>query len=296
MRDTEGLPEMTPATRLKAPNGTAIAAYEDDIVVAGVAGTKTISGETAPLSRHVIEASDGRTPLSEVVEAVGDEATTLAIGEALCADDVVYPAELLDAFDVGDHHLGLLESLLLTVERGERPDFASRIRDLAVDVRGDPTVAASVRSPLDALGCDIDGTDPDVLVFCESRGTDDREAVNRAWLDSGATLVRARLAGPTIEVGPVLTQSAPACLACLTTREELNDAGQRLDYTVVGGRASYETEFLAAILTRLTLQAGLGVVPAELVGHIVRFDGQTLDQRRARLLGVPGCEVCDERY
>jgi hypothetical protein len=261
-----------------------------------VAGTKTISGETATLSRDVIEASDGHTPLRDIFDTVGDEATTLAIAEVLCGDDILYPAALLDAFDVEPHHYGLLESLLLAVERSDRAEFASAVQNLTVDVRGDRTVAAALREPLSAIGCPINDTDPDVLVFCERPGGEDRESVNRAWLDSDATLVRARLSGASVSVGPVLTQSSPACLSCLTTREELNDAGERLNYRVVGDAPSYGTAFLAHVLTRLALQAGLGIIPAELVGHIVRLDVQTLDHGRARLLGVPGCEACDERY
>lgn len=296
MSATDGVPEITPETRLKLPNRTAIATYEDDIVVSGVADTKTISGETATLSRHVIEASDGQTPLRDIVDTVGDEATTLAIAEALCGDDILYPAALLDPFDVESHHYGLLESLLLAVEQSERAEFASAVRNLTVDIRGEETVAAALRDPLSAIGCPIDDTDPDVLVFCEGPSGDEREAVNHTWLDSDATLVRARLSGASVSVGPVLTQSSPACLACLTTREELNDAGERLNYHVVGDAPSYGTAFLTHVLTRLSLQAGLGVVPAELVGHIVRLNVQTLDHGRARLLGVPGCEACDERY
>lgn len=287
-------PALTLDAKLKLPDGTAIAVEDDHIVVSGVAGTKTISGETAPLSRHVLEASDGDTPLREAVDAVGDEATTVAIAEALRADGVVYPVELLAPFGADAPHRSLLESLLLAREPAARPAFAGRVRSLSVAFAGDPTVSGRLRTPLDGFGCTVDGPEPDVIVFAETDGTDSRERVNREWLASDATLVRVQMCGSNVELGPVLTPSNVACLACLTTREELN--GSQRAYETVVPEPTYDTTFLAHAVTRLTLQAGLDAVPSAVVGHVHRFDLQTLSHERARLLAVPGCEACHGGY
>jgi hypothetical protein len=124
---------------------------------------KTLSGEGARTSRELLEASDGETPLGEFVPSIGDEATALAVAEALYADGLVYPTELLEAFDVDEAHRSLLETLLLSLDVTERPEFASRVQGTRVGLYGDSTVADAVREPLAAIGCPIDDTDPDLL-------------------------------------------------------------------------------------------------------------------------------------
>lgn len=285
--------EITTDSTLKVPNGTVIAEYEGDIVVAGAFGTKTLSGESAQLSKAVLEASDGETPLGEVVPSIGDEATTVAIATALAADGLVYPVELLDPFDVDEALRSLLESLLLSFDVTERPTFASRVQETVIGLYGDPTVSEALRQSLSAIGCHLDDTDPDVMLFLETESTRDRRAVNREWLDADATLIRASVRGQDIEIGPVLTPSSDACLACLTTRANLNDAPQRLDYRTIHPAKTYETAFCAHVLTRVTLQAALDRVPHALVGERHRFDCRTFEHDTARLLGVPGCEACD---
>jgi bacteriocin biosynthesis cyclodehydratase domain-containing protein len=99
--------------------------------------------------------------------------------------------------------------------------------------------------------------------------------------------------GPDVEIGPVLTPSADACLECLTTRAELNDAHRRLDYQTIRPGRTFETAFATHLLTQVTLQAGLGRIPPALVGAIHRFDCRAFQHDSARLLGVPGCEACD---
>ncbi|MBX0302702.1 hypothetical protein [Haloarcula salinisoli] len=285
--------EITTESKLKVPNLTAMAEYEDDIVVSGITGTKTLSGGAARLSSEILDASDGETPLREVVPAIGDAATAVAIAEALYEDGILYPVELLDPFDVDEGHRSLLESLLLGLDVTQRPAFASRVQETTIGLYGDPTVAEALREPLEAIGCSLDDPDPDVMVFVETESTRDRREVNRDWLDSEATLVRARLRGSTVEIGPLLTPSSDACLECLTTRAELNDAHQRLDYRSIVSASTYETAFCGHVLTRLALQAGLDRIPPELVGEIRRFDCRTFEHTSARLLGVPGCEACD---
>jgi hypothetical protein len=284
---------ITTDTRLKVPNLTAVAEHDGDIVVSGVSGTKTLSGDEARASSEILAASDGETPLREVVPAVGDEATALAVAEILYADGLLYPTELLDPFDVDETHRSLLESLLVTLDVKRRSAFARRLQESSIGLYGDPTVSEALREPLGAIGCTLDTTDPDVVVFVETESTRDRPEVNREWLDTDATLIRARLRGSNVEIGPVLTPSSDACLACLTTRTELNEAHQRLDFRTTVPAPTYETAFCTHVLTRLTLQASLDRIPPALVGEIHRFDLRTFDHDTARLLGVPGCEACD---
>ncbi|MDS0281439.1 TOMM precursor leader peptide-binding protein [Haloarcula onubensis] len=275
------------------PQGTAMAEYGDDIVVTGPTGTRTLSGEAARPSGDLLAASDGRTPLSEVVPTIGDEATTLAVAERLVAAGLLYPVERLSAFDVDDVHRSLLEGLLLELDADRRPGFADRVQSLTVGRYGDAATTERLGESLAALGCTTSETDPDVVVFVESDAAADRQTVNRAWLDSEATLVRAAVHGPEVEIGPVLSPSSESCLACLTTREELNDAGQQLSYRALNPASTYETAFCSHVLTQLALRAGLGRLPPELVGRLVRLDLRTLDYSDARLFGVPGCEACD---
>ncbi|MDS0258209.1 TOMM precursor leader peptide-binding protein [Haloarcula sp. S1CR25-12] len=287
--------ELTVETRFKVPNGTAMAEYGDAIVVTGPTGTRTLSGEAAQLSGDLLAASDGQTPLGDVVPAIGDEATALAIAERLSAAGLVYPVELLDGFDVDDNRLSLLETLLLGLDADSRPGFADRVRSLTVGLHGEPSTTGQLGDAFGAFGCTTTDSDPDVLVFVEGDATTDREAVNRAWLDSDATLVRAAVRGTEVEIGPVLSPSSESCLACLTTREELNDAGRELTYRSLAPGPTYETELCSHVLTRLTLRAGLARLPADLVGRLFRFDLRTLDYGEARLFGVPGCDACDGR-
>lgn len=291
--DSSAPQSVTPESRLKVPNGTAMAEYGDEIVVSGPTGTSTLSGEAARLSADLLAASDGRTPLADVVPDIGDEATTLALAERLAAAGLVYPVERLDAFDVDERTRSLLETLLLELDAAERPGFADRVQSLSVSLSGDAATASELDDALSALGCTTAGSDPDVVVLVESATTDDRAAVNRRWLDSEATLVRASVRGTEIEVGPMLSPSSESCLACLTTREELNDADGQLSYRSLAPGPTYDTAFCSHVLTRLALQAGLDQLPPDLVGRIARFDLRTLEYDEARLFGVPGCDMCD---
>lgn len=286
--------ELDRSTRVVVPNGTAMADHDGDVVLTGVFGTKTLAGDSAPIAAAILDASDGETPLHDIDAA--DDATLVAVAELLVADGLAYPAAWLAGFDVDAAHRGLLESLLVAADVAERPSFASSVRELTVAVRGASTLTDAFEAPLSTIGCDLDGTTPDVVLFGETPATDERAAVNREWLDTDATLVRVSQAGTTTELGPVLSPSSAGCLDCLTTREEQNGAHTALAYRPLNDDPPYATRLCAHLGVELTLRAGLDLVPSSLAGRVQRFDAVSFEQQRARLLAVPGCESCGDRY
>lgn len=286
--------ELDRSTRLAVPNGTSMADHDGAVVLTGVFGTKTLSGDSAPIAAAILDASDGETPLRDIDGA--DDATLAAVAELLVADGLAYPAAWLAGFDVDAAHRGLLESLLLAVDITARPSFAETVSELAITVRGDPMLASALRAPLSAIGCDLDGSDPDVVLFGETPATDERAAVNDAWLETDATLVRTSLDGTTLELGPVLSASSAGCLDCLTAREAQNGAQTALSYRTLTEDPPYATRLCSQLVTELALRAGLDLVPSSLAGRMLRFDTVSFEQHSVRLLAVPGCDHCGDRY
>jgi hypothetical protein len=289
---------LAPDSTLTTPKRTLIGEFEDSVVVSNTITTKTISGADSHLSERILRACDGETPLNEIPRPDATDAQIVATAEKLLGAGLVYRTDQLSTLDCAERHHSLLESLLLSLSVESRDDFASKIESGTVALRGDQSVIDEFEFGLDA----IDWTradypeSPDVTVFLETPTVASRDAVNRDWLGSESVLLRLALDGTTVEVGPVLTPSSDACLACLTTREEMNGTGQQIAYEWARGGRTTEIEFLEGLVVRFVLQTVLKQIQSRFVGTIVSVDLATLECNPSRLLGVPGCEACNANY
>jgi hypothetical protein len=169
-------------------------------------------------------------------------------------------------------------------------------------MRGDQVVTKKLVDQLQCIEWNVTtettDSEPDVMIFIETDATRaiKRETVNEDWLDSDAVLIRFGTFGTAVEVGPVLTPCSRACLKCLTTRREMNNATSDFEYDTIQQSLPYGTEFIEQTLTRLICQATFELIPASLVGQLVSIDLSTLNQHRGNLLGIPGCEACGTNY
>lgn len=285
--------QLSAQTCLKVPNNTRFAFHDDDLVLSGVTGTKTISGEHVCHAKSLLEAVDGETELGEIADGMGS--TTAAVAEALCEEGVLYPAALLDPLGLDEQYVSLFESILLSLPRSERESFAADITSTTVRVRGDGTLVDEVGPKLRSIGWEVDTagapTDSDVILYLET-DPGERAPVNREWLASTAVLVRIALDGDSIEVGPILTPSANACLDCLTRREEMNDVASDLGYQPLNPARTHGMGIVENVTLRLTAQAAAAALPPSFEGTIKTLRLSTLEYRESHLLAVPGCEGC----
>lgn len=289
---------LAPDSTLTTPKRTLIGAFEDSVVVTNTNTTKTISGAHSRLSKRILQGSDGETALREIPRTNATVAQVVAAAEKLHGAGLLYVADQLSTLDCADRHLSLLESLLLSLPVESRGKLVSTIESATVALRGDQSVIDEFELGLDA----IDWTradcpqSTDVTVFLETPTVTSREAVNRDWLDSESVLLRLAIDSTTVEAGPILTPSSEACLACLTTREEMNGARQQIAYDWARGGRTSEIEFLEDLVVRFVLQTVLKQIHSRFVGTIVSLDLATLDCNTSHLLGVPGCDACNANY
>lgn len=281
---------------LQTPKNTRIASQEESLVVSGVFGTKTIRGAAVPIARALIEQCDGTTPLGDLVEGMDNAGT--AVAEKLCEDGILYPISWLASLDPPVHHRSLFESVLLSTEADKRDTFAENILSQTIAIRGDEIATKQLASTFRKVGWTVD-TDqaseaPDIILYAETTATKSskRTSVNNAWLDSDSVLVRVASESDAIEVGPLLTTTANACLECLATREAMNTADNEFEYETVNPGSSYDFTAVEDLLLGLICRVAAGCLPPEMVGVIKRIDLQTLEQHESSLLGVPGCEYC----
>lgn len=296
------MPQLTRQSHLRVPAHTQIAYVNDELVISNATGSKTLSGEHVTVVTAILEQCDGCTELGTIADQVDDKEAALAVAEVLCEQDIVYPMEYLSPFDLDDRHRSLFETVLLSLDTAERHSFAVTVRDTTIEMRGDQVVTKKLVDQLQCIEWNVTtettDSEPDVMVFIETDATRaiKRETVNEDWLDSDAVLIRFGTFGTAVEVGPVLTPCSRACLKCLTTRREMNNATSDFEYDTIQQSLPYGTEFIEQTLTRLICQATFELIPAPLVGQLVSIDLSTLNQHRGNLLGIPGCEACGTNY
>lgn len=284
-------------TRLKAPNHTNAAQRDDELIISTPVGKKTLSGEHTEISRLLIAESDGETEFVDIVEQPNE--TNLAIAELLYEEGILYPAEQLEALNLSELYLGLFETILLSMPPSRRDTFAEDVCTTSIVVRGDTRLTEHTIERIGDIGWDIgfgtQGTEPDVILFLEAETTsrETRERVNQDWLAGDGVLIRLGLDSQSMELGPILTPDTSACLDCLTTREEINEAMPGFNYTALDEGLPYDSDLLIHYGTRLLVQTSTAQIPAGIGGRIKTINPATLAFSKMKLLGVPGCESCE---
>jgi hypothetical protein len=284
-------------TRLKTPNHTSISEQDDELIISTPAGKQTLSGEYVEISRLLISESDGETEFIDIVEQPNE--TNLAVAELLYEEGILYPVEQLEALTFTNPYRGLFETVLLSMAPERRDGFAEEIRSTTIEVRGNTKLIEHILNRIGDIGWDIDSgikkTDPDIILFVETETTSQRirEQVNEDWIESDGVLLRIGLDSRSLEIGPILTPSSTACLKCLTTREEINDAKPEYDYTSLSKEIPYDSRLIVHFGVRLLVQVATAKLPAGLGGRIKTLNPATLGFSQTRLFGVPGCESCE---
>lgn len=284
-------------SRLKKPNHTSVAQRDNELIISTPAGKKTLSGEHTEISQLLITESDGETEFAEIVKHPNE--TNLAVAELLCEEGILYPVEQLEALDLTDSHRGLFETTLLSLPSKRRDTFAEDVCATNIDLRGYTGFTEHTIDRIGDIGWDIGlgprKTESDIILFLEAETTSQRtrERVNEDWLEDDGVLVRIDLNSRSLEVGPILTPSSTACLDCLTTREEMNEAKPGFDYTSLDEGLPYDSNLVVHFGTRLLVQVATAQLPAGIGGRIRAVNPATLEFSQTRLFGVPGCESCE---
>lgn len=283
-------------TKLQVPLNTRITSCDGDVVITGVHGAKTLSGDHASVCDALVRACDGRTPLSEVTDYPDD--VTRAVAKALYEQGILYPTELLEPLNLDERFRGLFESIMLCLEPAARESFAEDVKASNIEIHGDEYLAEQLQTALQALDWTVVSGDtleePDVITFVEKPTTSvsTRTAVNEKWCASESILVRLGLNGEQLSVGPLLSPSAQVCLDCLTTREQMNDAQAEFGYEMINPGPSPTSWIFEPIAIQMTAYAATSMIPPSLEGIITTLGFPALEYRESRLLGVPGCDSC----
>lgn len=283
-------------TKLQVPTNTRITSCDGDVVITGVHDTKTLSGDHVPVCDALVRACDGRTPLSEVIDYPDED--TRAVAQALYEEGILYPTELLEPLDLDERFRGLFESIMLCLEPAAWESFADDVKASKIEIHGEEYLAEQLQTALQALDWTVVSgnalEEPDVITFVETPTTSvsTRAAVNEEWCNSESILVRLGLDGERLSVGPIISPSAQACLDCLTTREQMNDAQAGVEYETINPGPTPTSWIFEPIAIQMTVYAATSMIPPSLEGIITTLEFPDLEHRESRLLGVPGCDSC----
>lgn len=299
-------PQLRVPVRPRLRRGLAVQTSADQVVVTGTPTRQLFRGASATtLLPGLLAALDGRRSHLELAQEVGVSEGTVfkalsllwacGVVEESAPDDVELP-------DVPDAVADLLSRLGDSTGANLAWEHAgARLASATVEVVGDPVLAQAVvdelEAPLQAAAqaapqAPAAGATLVLLVHGGSLGDPGQrpllDAADRCWRQ-GVPLLRLRLAGGAVEIGPYVHRGTTACLTCLT-QDDAPDASETLDVVERGLAAGLAARDVFALVSRST--------PVTMPTRWRRVDLEQLaatEMSGATRSGCPACSCAPER-
>ena len=172
---------------------------------------------------------------------------------------------------------------------------ADRLLTVDLQVLGQGPFADALRDLLAEGGMTPAGTEPNaaqesLVVLALDEGVELPSAeVEAAWL-SGKPMLRVRLSGSSVRVGPYVRRGSSACLACLTAGEDPGEPEGRAPEDLAVTR-----EIAVALAARQVHALVSRALPSHLPQHTRQTDTETLEMTQYTGATRPGCPSCSVR-
>lgn len=236
-------PQLRVPKRPRLRRGLVTEVQSDQLVVTGIPSRQLFRGKSAvALLPQLLAALDGERDHAELASQVGTSQAnvfkalsllwTCGVIEEAAPDDVGHLSDVPDRLADWLSRIGDSTGANSTWE-----EAAARLASAQVEVAGDPTLAdvivAELEPPLPVRRSASPQPSGGVTLFVlvERDGAPDadaRQAAAACW-DRRVPLLRVRLSGSILDVGPYVLRGTTACLDCQTSRSPVQDSGDEVD-------------------------------------------------------------------
>ena len=291
-------PQLRVPVRPRLRRGLAVRTTADQVVVTGTPTRQLFRGASATtLLPGLLDALDGRRDHGELAQVLGvGEATVFTALSLLWACGVVEESAPVD-IELPDVPAAVADLLSrLGDSTGANPAWeqaAVRLASATVEVAGDRVPAQAVVEELEAplrvvrAGSGTPAAGTTLVVLVHTAPLDDPaqqallEVADRCWRQD-VPLLRVRLAGGAVEIGPYVHRGTTACLTCLTRADADPAAG--LDVVDRGLAAGLAARDVFALVSRST--------PVSLPTRWRRIDLEQLTATEMSGATRSGCPTC----